>query len=67
MAKTLNTNATEINTNLICLVQQNHAEKKRAKEEAKALEIRNRKAERYSAKVERKRKIKLKSARELQL
>ena len=57
MANTKTT--TEINTNLICLVQQNYAEKKRAREEAKALEIRNRKAERYSAKVERKRNIKL--------
>lgn len=59
MANAKTNPTTEINTNLICLVQQNHATKKRAREEAKALEIRNAKAERYSAKIERKRNIKL--------
>lgn len=59
MAKNLTTNvATEVATELVCVVQRNHANYKAETRKAKELAERNAIASAYSARVERKHKVK---------
>ena len=60
MKKTVTTTnvATEVQTDLICVVQRNHNEYKAEKKHAKEIAERNELAREYSARVERKEKVK---------
>ena len=60
MKKTVTTTnvATEVATELICVVQRNHANYKAETRKANEIAERNRNAREYSARVERKEKVK---------